>query len=130
MLIWCGGWVVIKISYILEFFDISKYPIRKLKSMYFFNCTKNFIKWPYGTIYNVLNNNFFYAQLNFTFVPQKDSCYTFFSFFSSDKFWSLFQVFFLPFFFILQKDFDIFCVFLFTELIFVLFIVVICQFYI
>ena len=62
----------------------------------FFNCLKNKRILSSGliVIYCVLNNNFFYTQLAFAFVLQIDSYYAFC-------------------FFLLQRDFDIFCLPLF-----------------
>ena len=53
-------------------------------------------------IYYVLNNNFFYTQLEFVFVPQKDSYISLLSFLTSEKFWYLSRTIFqaLLFFFI------------------------------
>ena len=62
-------------------------------------------------IYYVLNNNFFYTQLAFAFVPQKDSYYAFFLFLLQQNF--DIDPFFAFCFFLLQKDFDIFHVLLF-----------------
>ena len=77
-------------------------------------------------IYYVVNNNFFYTQLAFDFVPQKDSYYItpfFFSFFRKNLISFLFFVF---CFFLLQKEFDITCFFL--EFFFVFLIIVVCHF--
>ena len=50
--------------------------------LFVFNCpnVKNFFSSDPIVIYYVLNSNFFYTQLAFAFVPQKDFYYAIFLF--------------------------------------------------